>query len=760
MSTPSQGSKPSRRWQPPSLEEMQAALPQYQFESLLGRGGMGAVYKARQLTLDRWVAIKVLPGDLIDDVEADFAGRFKNEARTMARFSHAGIVKVYDFGETRNALLYIVMEFINGTDVAQMILSQGRLAPDHALAVTAHVCDALAYAHKHGVIHRDIKPANILVNQEGTVKVADFGLAKQSDAGRGLTKTNTAMGTPDFLAPEAFSPGTVVDSRADLYAVGVMLYQMLTGEVPRGMWSLPSGRTACDPRFDQIILKAMQTDREMRYQHASEIRRDLDAIFTSAPAKSGVQGPPASAAEASSASAPPENKRRTHVVRPKKEKPPAAKKKSSALLIYGIAFGVIGLLVGLFVLSGGLKTGADTAAAGASSSPTPSSTPARPDKGRDLAERLRLLAAPLEPGAINALANVKFPGDKRYQWRHVGTGIAVKPVQDPGPYKGMVELPAPPARDYAVEAWFTNTPHPFNDVGLCLPVGGERRVTCWIWSRDGGWAGLGKVDGMDPQQPAIQKGCSTSFQLKPGEIAFMRAEVRRLPGSVDVQFRLNGTLVAHYNGPTSRLTLSTAWIAGWDAELPFIGGREVTFHRVTMQPLGSAEGAKPAASAWQAVFTEEMRKTPQITVLPDGWLRVKDSMPGPTLRDVALRAKARLGSSPYIWPLLVRDKQAPGSLSHYGVMIDGRKIALHRRDMAAGIYSADDKDLAAAALPRVLGPNDEFDLEINCLGDRFTVAFDGKILIDVRDTFCGGIRTRFAGELKNLEWRALGYEPR
>jgi serine/threonine protein kinase len=269
-------------WQPPTLEEMQAMLPQYEFVTLLGRGGMGAVYKAVQVTLDRPVAIKVLPGDLVMDEDVQFAERFKNEARTMARMSHPGIVNVFDFGETQNGLLYIVMEFIDGTDISKLILSQGRLTEDYALAITAHVCDALNYAHRNGVVHRDIKPANILINMAGEIKVADFGLAKANDASQsgGLTKTNMAMGTPDFVAPEAFLPGFALDGRADLYAIGVMLYQMLTGDIPRGMWTMPSQRIGSDPRFDAIIGKAMQTDREMRYQSASEIRQELDAILT------------------------------------------------------------------------------------------------------------------------------------------------------------------------------------------------------------------------------------------------------------------------------------------------------------------------------------------------------------------------------------------------------------------------------------------------------------------------------------------------
>src|SRR5439155_4803787 len=141
---------------------------------------------------------------------------FKQEAKTMAKFQHPGIVSVYDAGETPSGLLFIVMEYIEGTDVAQMVQSQGRLPTEHALAIAAHVCDALQYAHSHGVIHRDIKPANVLINMEGQVKVADFGLAKGKDAtsGTALTQTNLTMGTPDYIAPESLIMGVEAEHRA------------------------------------------------------------------------------------------------------------------------------------------------------------------------------------------------------------------------------------------------------------------------------------------------------------------------------------------------------------------------------------------------------------------------------------------------------------------------------------------------------------------------------------------------------------------
>lgn len=279
------------KWRAPTPERLQEMLPGYEVIMMLGAGGMGAVYKGRQRSLDRLVAIKILPPEAAGDEESKFVERFKNEARTMAKLNHPGIVNVYDFGETSEGQLYFVMEFVDGTDVAKMILSQGKLPPEHALAITAHVCDALAYAHKHGVVHRDIKPANVLINMEGAVKVADFGLARMEEPGQssGLTKTGVAMGTPDFVSPEALVMGSKVDGRADLYAVGVMLYNMLTGEVPRGFFQLPSQKTGSDPRFDGIVRRAMEQDREQRYQTAAEVRRDLDVILTMPLVQAGGQ---------------------------------------------------------------------------------------------------------------------------------------------------------------------------------------------------------------------------------------------------------------------------------------------------------------------------------------------------------------------------------------------------------------------------------------------------------------------------------------
>ncbi len=268
-------------WQPPPVETIQVLFPQYEITEILGRGGMGAVYKGWQHSLDRFVAIKILPPSFATS-ESHYAERFKREAKSMARLNHPGIVAVHDAGETADGMLYFVMEFVEGTDVLKMIQNQGRLTATHAAAITAHVCDALQYAHERGVVHRDIKPANVMVGYDGVVKVADFGLAKMEQPGvTSLTQSGTMMGTLHYMAPEALILGSDTDHRVDIYAVGVMLYQMLTGTLPQGMFEMPSQKVPdIDPRYDALVAKAMREDRELRYQSAYDLRADLDTILT------------------------------------------------------------------------------------------------------------------------------------------------------------------------------------------------------------------------------------------------------------------------------------------------------------------------------------------------------------------------------------------------------------------------------------------------------------------------------------------------
>ena len=352
-----------RYWQPPTPEDLQARLGgAYLVQAFLARGGMGAVYRGIQASLERPVAIKILPPQL-RDADPSFAQRFKQEAKAMAQLNHPSIVSVYDFGEMPDGTLYFIMEFVDGIDVAQMVTRQGRLSSSHAMAITAHVCDALQYAHEHGVVHRDIKPANIMVGNDGRVKVADFGLAKSSRVTQSsLTMTGHVMGTPHFLAPEALTLGSSVDHRADIYAVGVMLYQMLTGRLPKGIFEMPSLLVpGLDPRYDAIITAAMREDRSVRYQAILDMRRALDAILTKPVAKS--QAAPQQPAAAPAQAAAPKPQPGQHYYRPPQAAAPTpvAKTKSSGGL-WALA-AVIALVLGgaaWVILGGRTQTSAST----------------------------------------------------------------------------------------------------------------------------------------------------------------------------------------------------------------------------------------------------------------------------------------------------------------------------------------------------------------------------------------------------------------
>jgi serine/threonine protein kinase len=267
-------------WKPPSPEELGRVLDRYEVEELLGCGGMGAVYKGRQKTLDRLVAIKILPPE-VDDLDASYGERFKNEARAMARLSHPNIVSVHDFGETKDGLLFFIMEFVEGLDVSRMMRQQHALGREHIRSIMTDVCAALQYAHEKGIVHRDIKPANIIVGYDGRVKVADFGLAKITQGSDvHLTESNALIGTLHYMAPEALSLGASVDRRADIYAVGVMLYQMLTGNLPQGLFQMPSIKVpGLDPRYDQVVTRALREKPADRYQTIADMFRDLEEIF-------------------------------------------------------------------------------------------------------------------------------------------------------------------------------------------------------------------------------------------------------------------------------------------------------------------------------------------------------------------------------------------------------------------------------------------------------------------------------------------------
>jgi serine/threonine protein kinase len=252
------------------MAEVAKRLPQFDFIDLLGRGGMGVVYKARQVQLDRIVALKILPPG--DAQAPGFIERFRREARSLAKLGHPNIVSVYDFGET-NGLYYFVMEFVDGVTLRELILAHSMTAAE-ALAVIPKICDALQFAHEEGVVHRDIKPENILLDKKGRVKIADFGLAKLLQR----SQSELTLGTIRYMAPEQLDKPDSVDHRADIYSLGVVFYELLTGEIPMGRFAKPSEKVQIDIRLDEIVLHALERDVHRRYQHASEVRDDVENV--------------------------------------------------------------------------------------------------------------------------------------------------------------------------------------------------------------------------------------------------------------------------------------------------------------------------------------------------------------------------------------------------------------------------------------------------------------------------------------------------
>ena len=267
---------PGTRFTPPDPAELAKHFPQLEIVELLGAGGMGVVYKARQKTLDRVVALKILPPALGND--PSFAERFTREARALAKLSHPNIVGIFDFGQA-NGFYFFLMEFVDGVNLRQM-LAANRLSPREALAIVPQVCDALQYAHDQSIVHRDIKPENLLIDRKGRVHIADFGLARLVGVAGDmrLTHSQNVMGTPHYMAPEQFEKPLTVDHRADIYSLGVVLYEMLTGELPLGRFSPPSQKVQIDVRLDEVVLKTLENDPGRRYQQVSEIKSEVETI--------------------------------------------------------------------------------------------------------------------------------------------------------------------------------------------------------------------------------------------------------------------------------------------------------------------------------------------------------------------------------------------------------------------------------------------------------------------------------------------------
>lgn len=258
----------------PDMESVRKAFPQLEVIEKIGSGGMGTVFKARQPKLERFVALKILSGKLA--LKPSFAERFAQEGKLLARLSHPNIVTVYDYGEV-DGFFYLILEYVDGVNLRQA-MRERQFSPEQALAVVPKICETLQYAHEEGVLHRDIKPENIMLDTKGRIKIADFGIGKLNNANKEpgvertratsgpmdeekLTQTGQILGTPNYMAPEQFENPDQADHRADIYSLGVVLYELLTGELPKGRFPLPSEKNLVDTNVDEIVLKALEREK-------------------------------------------------------------------------------------------------------------------------------------------------------------------------------------------------------------------------------------------------------------------------------------------------------------------------------------------------------------------------------------------------------------------------------------------------------------------------------------------------------------------
>lgn len=264
----------------PGPDYLQGLIPGIRIGEKIGRGGMGIVYLGEQETLGRQVAVKLLPP--LSSSNQQLADRLRLEARAMARLDHEHVVRIHDAGNTNQGLLYIVMEFVDGRTLRQLI-AEGCPEPKEALELAAQICDGLHYAHGEGIVHRDMKPSNVLLSRTGRAKIADFGLAKVAGPlhVERLTRTHQLLGTPLYMAPEQTNAAKSVDHRADVYAVGIILHELLTGEMPGSDHPLPSRAAPIDSRLDAVVARALRENPEERWDSADELAGALRHIAAS-----------------------------------------------------------------------------------------------------------------------------------------------------------------------------------------------------------------------------------------------------------------------------------------------------------------------------------------------------------------------------------------------------------------------------------------------------------------------------------------------
>ena len=362
------------------------SIPGYEILNKIGQGGMGAVFRARQLSMDRIVALKVLPPRLARD--QNFRERFMREARAVAKLNHENIIQGIDVGAA-SGLYFFVMEFVDGKPVSRLMGTDGALPEAKALSICAQIARALEHANRHKMVHRDVKPENIMLTSEGVAKLCDLGLAKQESGDVGLTQAGLSVGTPSYISPEQARGEGDVDVRSDIYSLGASLYHMLAARVPfEG--TVPSvvmtkhitedlvppkvHRPEISDAANAIVVKAMQKRREDRYQEPAQMAADLEAAaagkpliharVASAPRKA-APGAPSSASGA-------ESRRQAHLGAPARNAAPPGKRPSAIVPIAIGLVAAVAILGGVFAMTRGKKH--------PDPPPAPAGTPA-PDPG-------------------------------------------------------------------------------------------------------------------------------------------------------------------------------------------------------------------------------------------------------------------------------------------------------------------------------------------------------------------------------------------
>jgi len=588
----------------PSPDELNELLPQFEVIELVGQGGMGAVYKARQMKLDRIVALKLLP-PFDDDDQHHFAERFEREAQAMARLNHPNIVTVHDYGETDRDHRYFVMEYVDGSDLHTLIQG-GQLTVKHALGWMPYICAAIRYAHEKEVIHRDIKPANVLISSEGEVKVGDFGLAKlvgSQKLERSITRTQVSMGTPDYAAPEALEEGANVDHRADIYSLGVLFYEMLTGKVPRGAWSPPSALKDLDVRLDQIIIKAMQPDPAHRYQSVAQIEEALSQL-RNVPR----MVVPRTIKKDKSIPLPTEqdDKPKVKVTQSSQSSAGKTKKKSGGAAAGAAIVGVMALVgIVLFVLSQAKKSPTDITPAGSLTEETtvvpavpftppedtttepqpPEMQPATPDK----APRPQGPDAAPDPGEgwVDLLALDSSGIWSRGQWEKQGAlGMRISD----GAFPAGLRFPQETAPNYEAEFVLQKARKP-GPLAILLPIG-DRTVALAMGSRtrgsgpnarDTGFMTLAQVDGhgaLDSKNPTL-----TQVPFETTETHRVRVRVVTKGDRASVLAFLDDNEALRWSGRQDQLSLDREWTLKMGQ-----GKSTNTLSLITMSPMGLREG--------------------------------------------------------------------------------------------------------------------------------------------------------------------------